>query len=365
MRLLICAGGTGGGIYPALAVHSALTSKRANVETLWVGGENGMEAELVKRANIPFAAVPAAGVHGVGLRALPNNLLKLARGMVVARRILRSFRPDVLFFTGGFIAAPMAFAGWRVPAMLYVPDIEPALALKVLSLFADSITVTAEASKKFFTRPERIHVTGYPLRADLSTWSREKATQRFGLSRGLPTLLIFGGSKGARSINMAALKYINDLLEIAQVIHVSGSLDWPVVEKTMNELPAHLKARYHAMPYLHDMGAAYSVADLVVSRAGASTLGEFPLFGLPAILVPYPHAWRYQKVNADYLAQRGAAVILQDELLESELFSTVKVLLENPTKRESMRRATQILSHTDAAYAIADQLLTLAGEKSP
>ena len=318
----------------------------------------------MKRANIPFATIPAAGVHGVGLRALPNNLLKLARGMVAARRILRSFRPDVLFFTGGFIAAPMAFAGWRVPTMLYVPDIEPALALKVLSFFADSITVTTEASRKFFARPWRVHVTGYPLRADLLTWSRAKAIQRFGLSRDLPTLLIFGGSKGARSINMAALKYIHDLLEIAQVIHVSGTLDWPMVEKTTNELPSHLKARYHAMPYLHDMGAAYSVADLVVSRAGASTLGEFPLFGLPAILVPYPHAWRYQKVNADYLAQRGAAILLEDQLLESEFFSTIKVLLENPTKCESMRRAMQVLSHTHAAYDIADQLLKLAGEKS-
>jgi UDP-N-acetylglucosamine--N-acetylmuramyl-(pentapeptide) pyrophosphoryl-undecaprenol N-acetylglucosamine transferase len=324
-----------------------------------------MEADLVKRANIPFAAIPAAGVHGVGLRALPNNLLKLASGVVAARRILRSFRPDVLFFTGGYVAAPMAFAGWRVPTMLYVPDIEPALALKVLSLFADSITVTTETSKKFFAYPRRIHVTGYPLRADLSTWSREKAIQRFGISRDLPTLLIFGGSQGAHSINMAALKYINDLLEIAQVIHVSGNLDWPVVEKAKHELPAHLKARYHVMPFLHDMGIAYTITDLVVSRAGASTLGEFPLFGLPAILVPYPYAWHYQKVNADYLAERGAAILLQDELLESELYSTVKVLLENPTKRESMRRAMQILSHTNAAYDIADQLLELAGEKSP
>jgi undecaprenyldiphospho-muramoylpentapeptide beta-N-acetylglucosaminyltransferase len=365
VRLLICAGGTGGGVYPALAVHSALTSKHENVKTLWVGGEGGMEAELVMRANIPFTAIPAAGVHGVGLRALPNNLLKLARGLAASLRVLRSFRPDVLFFTGGYVAVPMAFAGWRVPTILYAPDIEPALSLKVLSFFADSITMTAETSRKFFAHPSRTHVTGYPLRADLSTWPREKAIQHFGISRDLPTLLIFGGSKGARSINMAALKVINNLLEIAQVIHVSGNLDWPVVEKTMNELPAHLKVRYHAMPYLHDMGSAYAVADLVISRAGASVLGEFPLFGLPAVLVPYPYAWRYQKVNADYLVERGAAVLLDDRLLESELFSTVKALLENPTKRESMRRAMRILSHTNAAGDIADRLLELAGEKSP
>src|SRR3972149_5003149 len=111
VRLLICAGGTGGGVYPALAVHSALTSQHPNVETLWVGGEGGMEEELVNRAGISYRSIPAAGVHGVGLRALPGNIAKLTRGVMASRRILREFKPDVLFFTGGFVAAPLAWAG--------------------------------------------------------------------------------------------------------------------------------------------------------------------------------------------------------------------------------------------------------------
>ncbi len=152
MRLLICAGGTGGGVYPALAVHSALTSQQPKSEILWVGGEGGMEEELVKRAGIPYRSIPAAGVHGVGLRALPGNVAKLTRGVLASRRILREFKPDVLFFTGGFVAAPMAVAGMKVPTALYVPDIEPGLALKFLSRFADVITVTADASKRFFQR---------------------------------------------------------------------------------------------------------------------------------------------------------------------------------------------------------------------
>ena len=323
-----------------------------------------MESELVKRAGVPFETIPAAGVHGVGLRALPNNLLKLARGLFASRRILDSFRPDALFFTGGYLAVPMAFAGTRLPALLYVPDIEPALALKTLSFFADSIAVTAEDSKKFFPRSKRIMVTGYPLRADLAAWSRESAAQRFGLSSELPTLLVYGGSKGARSINMTLLKRLPDFLEMAQIVHITGSLDWPAVEAESQKLPATLAARYHAMPYLHEMGAAFACADLVVSRAGASVLGEFSLFGLPAVLVPYPHAWRYQKVNADYLAQRGGAIVLPDQLLERDLYSTVKVLLDNPAKRESMRLAMQSLSQPNAADLIADQLVELSGEKS-
>jgi len=350
-------------VYPALAVHSALTSKKPDVETLWVGGEGGMEEELVNRAGIPYRSIPAAGVHGVGLRALPGNIVKLARGVFASRRILREFNPDVLFFTGGFVAAPMALAGRDFPTALYVPDIEPGLSLKFLSRFADVITVTVSDSKKYFSRPERVIITGYPLRADLSDWSREKATQHFGLNAAKPTLLVTGGSKGAHSINTAILNHLNELLEVAQIIHVTGSLDWPIVENAAQQLPEQIKPFYHAMPYLHEMGAALVVADLVLSRAGASTLGEYPFFGLPAVLTPYPYAWRYQRVNADFLAGKNAAVILQDELLEDKLLPVVHDLLLNKYKIEAMRAAMKKISLPNAANVIASQLVELAGEQ--
>jgi UDP-N-acetylglucosamine--N-acetylmuramyl-(pentapeptide) pyrophosphoryl-undecaprenol N-acetylglucosamine transferase len=321
-----------------------------------------MEEDLVNRAGIPYRSIPAAGVHGVGLRALPGNITKLTRGVLVSRRILREFKPDVLFFTGGYVAAPMALAGANIPTVLYVPDIEPGLALKFLARFADVVTVTAEDSREYFPRSRRIVLTGYPLRADLSAWSREKATRHFGLDAAKPTLLITGGSKGARSINMAVLKCLNELLEIAQVIHITGALDWETVQKTAQGLPEQLKKNYHAMPYSHEMGAALAAADLVLSRAGASTLGEYPFFGLPALLVPYPYAWRYQKVNADYLVRRNAAILLQDESLEDKLLQALKDLLSNKEKLEAMRAEMRSLSHPNASEAIADQVLQLAGE---
>lgn len=339
------------------------TFQPSNLELLWVGGEGGMEEELVKREGIPYRSIPAAGLHGVGLRALPGNLAQLTRGVIESRRILRQFNPDALFFTGGFVAAPMAVAGRNIPTALYVPDIEPGLALKFLSRFATVVTVTSPESKKYFPRPQRLILTGYPLRADLSAWSRKKATQRFGLDSGKPTLLVTGGSKGARSINMAVLKNLEGLLDAAQIIHITGSLDWQVVEKAAQELPAHLRSRYHIMPYLHEMGAALAAADLVVSRAGASILGEYPFFGLPAVLVPYPYAWRYQKVNADHLAEQNAAIILQDELLEAKLPSLVKDILLNENKLEAMRAAMKKLSNPNAANDIASQLVKLAGEQ--
>jgi UDP-N-acetylglucosamine--N-acetylmuramyl-(pentapeptide) pyrophosphoryl-undecaprenol N-acetylglucosamine transferase len=347
-------------VYPALAVHSALTSKVMDVDTLWVGGVGGMEESLVKRQGITFRSVPAAGVHGVGLITMPRNLALLARGMFAARRILNDFKPDVLFFTGGYVAVPVALAGRSIPTMLYVPDIEPGMALKSLARFVDAIAVTTEESQKFFNK--RVYETGYPLRADLALWDRQMATQHLGLSGNLPVLLVFGGSKGAHSINLAVLNNLRDLLEQFEIVHLSGELDWQIVRSRREQLPMELAVRYHALPYLHEMGAALAAADLVVSRAGASCLGEFPLFGLPAILVPYPHAWRYQKVNADYLTRRGAAVILEDHRLNDELMSTLKVLMENPNKLKAMRAAMFELSHPRAAEKIASALIELAGE---
>jgi len=254
----------------------------------------------------------------------------------------------------------MALAGHATPTLLYVPDIEPGMALKSLARFADVIAVTTEQSQQFFNK--RVYETGYPLRADLALWDRQTAHQHLGISGKLPVLLVFGGSKGAHSINLAVLNNLHALLEKLEIIHISGEADWQIVNTAYKQLPVELVKRYHVMPYLHEMGAALAAADLVVSRAGASCLGEYPLFGLPAVLVPYPYAWRYQKVNADYLTRRGAAIMLQDHRLDAELVVTLNVLVENPNKLKAMRAAMFELSHPRAAEKIASALIQLAGE---
>jgi UDP-N-acetylglucosamine--N-acetylmuramyl-(pentapeptide) pyrophosphoryl-undecaprenol N-acetylglucosamine transferase len=379
-------------VYPALAVLQALTKRRTDpaiegqeptaqlgpsfsaesLEVLWVGGVGGMEENLVERAGVPFRAVPAAGVHGVGLRTLPGNLLQLGRGFTTSRRIIRGFRPDVLFFTGGYIAVPLALAARspipnlkRPRSLLYVPDIEPGLAIKTVARFADQIAATVSETSEWLPHRANLIVTGYPLRKDMRVWESDEARRYFDIQPGLPVLLVFGGSKGARSLNQALLKVLPELLVEMQVIHLSGQLDWPEVEEYRAELPGESASRYHAFPYLHEeMAAALSVADLVISRAGASVLGELPFFGLPAVLVPYPHAWRYQKVNAGYLAKRGAAVIVEDEAIANTLLNVVRELMRSGQRREQMRRAMKSLAHPQAADCIASLLEGLA-ENSP
>lgn len=355
-------------MYPALSVLLRMKTDRPSAvpEILWVGSESGMEADLVKREGVRFEAIPSAGVHGVGLRALPGNLWRLWRGLLASMRVLRAFRPHALFFTGGYVAVPMAFASWLGgygKRLLYVPDIEPGLALKVLARFAHAIALTVEESRTYFSRQSALTVTGYPLRPQLERWTRPEALAALGLRGNLPVLLVTGGSKGARSINRAVAAGLPELLKSMQVVHISGKLDWEEMEQARKNLPPNLAEKYRLFPYMHDeMGAALRAADLAVMRAGASTLGELPLFGLPAILVPYPYAWRYQKVNASYLVERGGAELLADGDLAEKIVPAVNSLMDDPLRRSKMRTALQGLNRPEAAAHIAGLLLKLAGQ---
>ncbi len=345
-------------MYPALTVLDALDLDKESV--LWVGSQGGMEETLVLRREVPYKSIPAAGVHGVSLKQLPGNLLKLLKGFFSSRRILKEFQPDVLFFTGGFVAVPMAVAAIQRPSVLFVPDIEPGLALKALARFADRIALTTEKTMTYFPNQSKLTVTGYPVRSELKEWTRLKALDYFDFDPNHPTLTVAGGSKGARSINMALLKILPRLLSKMQVIHLTGLLDWETVDENTKTLPPILAKRYQAFPYLHEMGAALAAADLVVSRAGASILGEYPLFGCPAILVPYPHAWRYQQVNANYLVAQGAAEVLPDEKLEQELFNHIQRIISDPRKLNRMRQAMSSLATPDADKKIGEIIFEMA-----
>jgi UDP-N-acetylglucosamine--N-acetylmuramyl-(pentapeptide) pyrophosphoryl-undecaprenol N-acetylglucosamine transferase len=220
---------------------------------------------------------------------------------------------------------------------------------------------------KAYLPAEKLVVTGYPVRPEIraaNELSKGEALARFELAEGRPTLFVFGGSRGARSINRALMGALPEVLGWMQVIHVSGTLDWPEVEKGAAALAEGLRAFYRPYAYLHEeMGPAFRAADLVVARAGASMLGECPAFGLPAVLVPYPHAWRYQKVNADYLAERGAALRLNDEKLGTELLPLVSGLLRDTERLAAMGAAAKKLDVPDAAGRLAHLIVQLGQDR--
>ncbi len=354
LRLLVSAGGTGGGVYPALAVVEALVEKS---DILCIGGEGGMEVSLVGRTEISLKTIPAAGVHGVGLSALPKNILQLGQGIFAARKLVQEFKPDVILFTGGYVGIPVAIAGKGIPKVVYTPDIEPALALRGISRSADVITVSADESRPYYGKKKTVKVTGYPTREALHKIEKGRAREIMELKSARPVVLVFGGSRGARSINFALWRSLSSLLKFAEVIHITGELDWPQVERPKLGLGKAEIARYHPFSYLHEkMIAALGAADLIVSRAGASTLGEYPILGVPSILIPYPNAWRYQKVNADYLAGHGAAVILPDIEIDDRLVPAIENLLSDPSKLSGMAAAAKELAMPEAARSIAVEL---------
>ncbi len=368
MKVLICAGGTGGGIYPALAVATELQHlglKRE--ELLWIGSRGEMEEELVPRAGIHLKTIRGGAIVSVPPHVMIMNAAKLMWSIGTASGIMRRFKPDVMFMTGGYMAVPVSLAArlHGVPIIIYLPDVEPGSAIKFVMPLAQKVACTTDGSRAYVPA-EKMIVTGYPVRPELraaATMSKDRALAHFDLQMERPTLFVFGGSRGAQAINRALMAALPALLGQVQVIHISGTATWPEVEANLANLSDEQLVYYRPYPYLHErMGAAFRAADLVLARAGASMLGEGPAFGLPSILVPLAWAWRYQKVNADFLTERNAAVQLTDETLQDELVPTVLGLLNDEARLAQMQAAAQVLDIPDAATRLAQWVLDLAEE---
>ncbi len=369
MRVLICAGGTGGGIYPALAAATELQQRGVTREDiLWIGTKGEMEEKLVPRANLRLETISGGAIAGVSIPTKVKNGARLAASLPKALRLVRRFRPDVMLMTGGYMAVPVTVAcrSQNVPIAIYLPDVEPAASVRFSLPFAHKIGATTEGTAHYVPS-EKLVVTGYPVRPELraaASLSKEAALAQFHLQPGRPTLFVFGGSRGAQKINQALLACLPALLERVQIIHVSGTLTWPEVAAHAQTLTDAHKQWYRPYPYLHEnMGAAYRAADLVVARAGASMLGECPAFGLPAILIPLAWAWRYQKVNADYLVERGTAVQLTDETLDDQLLPTIMGLLDSPATLARMSQAAQAMDKPDSVTALGQLIMDVANVK--
>lgn len=299
--------------------------------------------------------------------AAPNSiqavfLLVLATIRTVILMLCR--RPQVTFATGGYVSTPVAFASWllRIPVVLFLPDIVPGKAVAWLAPLARRIAVSTDGAIPFLPA-SKVTVTGYPVRDLFREVSRTTARERFDLPANERVLCVFGGSLGARSINRAMAICLPAVLRDSFVLHISGEARLAEAQAAAAKLPVELLARYQLFPYLHDqaMADALAAADLVLCRSGASTLGELPAIGVPAILVPLPDAAVQQDENARYLASRGAAVVLDDADLARHLGPTLDELLHDPERLDRMAQSCCMLDHPQAAAAIAAVIKEVAG----
>lgn len=372
MRLLIAAGGTGGHIYPALAVARSLSARpelHDAPELRWLGGHRGLEATLVPAAGIPLRRLAArslrtteADIHAV------LDPIRLAASVPQATAILASERPAAIFTTGGYVAVPvlMAAAPLGIPVVMWDGNVIPGRAVRATARLAAALAVSFEATCRALasTSPKRpCYVTGTPIR-DVAAIDRTAARARMDVGLDERVLLIFGGSQAVRRFNAAVAEALPRLVERATVIHVTGDEGYATALAGREGLPEAARRRYRPYPFLRDeMLAALVAADLVVGRAGSSTLAEVAALGVPMVVVPYPHAAGHQRANAASLVAAGAARLVDDEAFDAEALLGAASLLDDPDAHAAMAAAARGLGRPGAADAVAELVMTAAARR--
>ena len=366
MKVVLSGGGTGGHIYPALTIGEELCRLRPGTELLYIGTASGLEADLVPKAGIPFTTVASRGLNRKNLLASMQAAATALGGVWQSIRLLRQFQPQVVVGTGGYVCGPVLLAAFLlgIPTLIQEQNAIAGITNRLLSHVVDGVALGyAEASSRFSSRCCQV-VTGNPVRREVLTAQREESLQKLGLSRSCKTLLVAGGSRGARSINQAMLEVHAALAarEDVQVLHITGKNEYNNVVDELRRRGLDEAPRLFVRPYLHEMPAALAAADLAVFRAGALGIAELTVRGIPAILVPYPYAAEnHQEWNARVLANAGAAKVLGDAQLEQGLLrENVLTLLDDSQQLAAMAEASRALGRPQAARDIAEWAVKLA-----
>jgi len=360
VKVLMAAGGTGGHVYPAISIARAILDRQPEAEILFVGTKDRMEWQAVPKAGFKIKSIWISGFHR---RLTVQNLLfpfKLIISLIQSLVIILKFRPDVLIACGGFAAGP---AGWiaarlGIPVVLQEQNSYPGVTNRLLSKNA-SVIYTAFEDAANFLDEEKITLSGNPVRSELTEANKEEALEGFNFSPKRKTLLIIGGSGGAKSINEAMIKNINRLHDVLGL-----QIIWQCGNKYLNEIEIRTKPQQfenlRLLAYINDMPAAYAAADLVISRAGAGSCSELMVTGKPSILVPSPNvAGDHQKKNAESMVNNKASELLEDKEAEEKLFDTVESLITDSEKLARMSVAAKNMARPDAADRIAKEVLEL------
>ena len=353
-RLVVAGGGTGGHLFPGIAIAKRVCELAPETRVLFIGTDRPFEKEQVAKANFYHAASGATGIKGLGWLKKLLSAVRIPVSVVRSMVKLLAFRADAVVGVGGFSSGPVILAAWllRRPVILHEQNSVPGIANRLAARFARRIHLAFPESQGFFPK-EKCALTGNPVRQDILC-----AAEKKGEKKERPTLLVAGGSQGATSINKAMVCALDELKSLDAIwIHQSGEKDF---EKTKT---AYEKAGISAdvRPFIDNMAEAFEKADLVIGRAGATTLSELMVMGKPSLLIPFPFAAdNHQEKNARYLETAGASsVITEKELSPEALAQTVKALLASPETLQAMGQCAKILAKPEADKVIAEDLLQL------
>lgn len=367
LRLVFAGGGTGGHLYPAIAIAEAFRQRVSSVRTLFIGTERGLEARVLPGLGYRLELVSVRGL----LRKLTwSNLMvpvDLIRSVRQCRRLLREFQPHLVIGTGGYVSGPALLAA-RLSGRRFVIQEQnsfPGLANRVFGNHADAVFLSFEESRKYFRKQHHVHVVGNPVRSNLQARTpemRQQAAQKWRLHADKTTLFVFGGSQGARRINEAMVELLPRLAQLPglQVLWVTGPSHFERIAALTQQQAVR------AVPYIDDMNLAYALADFVLCRAGATTIFELMLCGLPSILIPFPFATAdHQTFNARALEYAGAAIVVLEKDLRAEvLFDMINTLARDTHARRKMAKAAHKHARPNAAAEIVEVCMNLIEQKN-
>lgn len=367
MRLLIAGGGTGGHIYPALAVANALRRRPEPPDLEWLGGRRGLEDRIVPPAGFRLRLLLLRSLRTVSRDVhLVLDPLRLAMSVPQAVWWLLRRRPAAVFTTGGYVAIPVLIAtrALGIPSLLWEGNVVPGRSVRATARLASALAVSFEATRAALPEGKPCFVTGTPIR-DLAGIDRLAARERLAIGPHDRLLVVFGGSQAVRRLNDAVAGALAGLVERWHVIHVAGADGLVDAEASRASLPAASRPRYRPSAFLgEELLDAMAAADLVVGRAGSSTLAEATAFGLPMVVVPYPHAGAHQRANAEVLGVAGAARVISDESFTGEALLAAASDLDDPARHVAMAAASRSLGRPGAAHAVAELLVALAERRA-
>lgn len=354
MRVLIAAGGTGGHIYPGIAVAREIMRREAKSEVRFVGTARGLESKLVPKAGFELSIIDSAGLKNVGAVAQLRGLMLIPKSLLAARAVIRNFRPDIVIGAGGYVSGPVVLAAslGNVPTLVMESNALPGWTNRRLARFVDKAAVSFDAALPYFGR--KGVVTGNPVRREFFEIPQR---DRSASSKQKFWILIFGGSQGARAINeamIAALPLLEELRNDLRITHQTGEADFEKVRAAY--VDAGWTETANVRRYIDDMVATFAESDLVICRAGATTTAELIAAGKAALMIPFPMAADdHQRKNAEALANAGAArMILQQELSGERLAQEIATLVREPQRITAMEQAARQLARGDAAGAVVD-----------
>jgi UDP-N-acetylglucosamine--N-acetylmuramyl-(pentapeptide) pyrophosphoryl-undecaprenol N-acetylglucosamine transferase len=360
MKVIIAGGGTGGHLYPGIAVAEEFLRRDPSVSVLFAGTEHGIEARVVPKEGYPIKFLKAEGLVGKSVLKKIKAVFVLVLSFFQAFRIISSEKPDIVIGVGGYASFSMVLAARLrgVKTMILEQNSVPGFANRTLGRFADAIAVTYQESYSFFDR-DKTYLTGNPVRKSIFARDQSESGSVYS-GKGTFNVLVFGGSQGAHAINRAVtgtLNYLLDLRQNIRFIHQTGESDL----KAMADAYRQLGFQCVVEPFIYRMSDAYAAADMVICRAGATTLAEISVTGKAAVLIPYPYAAsNHQELNARKLEDMGAAMVITEKQLDGEnLAKAIRELYENPEKRAQIQKASRTVGRAGAAEKIIDIALNL------